>query len=76
MENIKTIAFFPNGNVLVLDDNGVQISELQGSWFRLWMEQTEKLGYNIYDIPEIRMPSGKICSLIKLEDGFNWEIKN
>jgi len=70
---IKSVVFFPNGNSIVFDKDGEQISELQKSWFRLFIKHLDKHKAD-YENAEILMPDGRKANIINFEGGWNWEI--
>lgn len=44
---MKSLTFFPNGNVMVFDEAGQQIGELQAKgWMELFFDHMDSKGYN------------------------------
>ena len=72
---IKSIIFFPNGNLMVFNDSGQQVPELQESWLLtmlIWLQQ--KGGEFEFDKVEIRLPDGSKAKPFRIESGWNWKI--
>lgn len=76
MKKIKHVAFFPNGNQMVFDENGEQIGELQESWLLLWAKHATELGYDVTNIDGLTLPNQQPAKILKTENGFNWQIGN
>lgn len=68
----QTAALFPNGSIMVFDQAGKQIAELQESPITLWAQRAESLGYDVAGLQiECR---GEIYRLFKCETGWNREM--
>ena len=70
---IKTILFFPNGNMAVFDYKG-QVPTMQQPWVTLAIESIVAKGAEIDDETVIIMPDTKKIRLFKTSEGnLNWE---
>lgn len=75
-KKIVNVLFLPNGSTGVYE-NREQVPELQKSWFLKFVEFLEKNNVDvinsIFELPD----SGRWrkAKLIKIEDGYNWNIE-
>jgi len=53
MNKIKKVFFFSNGNTGTFDEQGIQIPELQESWFRLYIKFLKETGYTDNELNKI-----------------------
>lgn len=68
------VMFFGNGNTMVFDEEGLQIPELQQSWFTLFVKFLEEKGINPSELSYV-LPTGQEAELFKTSEGnWNWKI--
>ena len=73
------VLFFPNGNTAVFE-NSEQVPELQTSWFLKFVEFLEENNVDVinsaFEFPDSENPGRwKKAKLIKIEDGYNWNME-
>lgn len=76
MSNLKSVAFFPNGNTMAFDSAGEQVPHAQNSWFRMYLKYLRSMGYSITELKRIQfmMPDGVTYRVIDVGDGeLNWQ---
>lgn len=72
MKRLKSIIFFPNGNVAVFDEEGEQVPELQGSYILKLISKAIALGYEVDEHTQINLPNGKEARY--LQEYHNYQI--
>ena len=71
MKKKAEVMFFSNGNTGVFV-KGKQFPKAQGSWFLEYIKKLEKVGIDVLN-STYKMPNGRMATLIKTENGYNWE---
>ena len=73
---IKSLTFFPNGAVLIFDETGEQVPELQQGWMELYFDYLEKEGIDPTTI-EIKavLNDGEWKKIILSKGKFGWSYK-
>ena len=56
-KTIKSIMFFPNGNVAVFNSEGEQLSKFQGSYVLELIKKIQKSGFEVDETTEILLPN-------------------
>ncbi len=70
-----TVYFFPNGNTVVFDEKGKQVTELQASWLLLFVRHLVDHGIDPVGVT-YHLPDGmKNATLFKIDDGYNWDVE-
>lgn len=67
------IKFYSNGNTMVLDAVGQQVTELQKSWFKFYLAYLEQCGYDPRECT-FEGPSGHRFEPFQNKHGWNWEV--
>ena len=74
MAEIQSVTIFSNGNLMVFDNTGQQVPELQFSFMELIWAEFEKRGVDPTKIPDIKTVvngRNKFCQPFKIEDQWN-----
>ena len=71
---VKSIIFFPNGNIAVFNKDGLQVGELQGSYVLGLISKAIALGYKVDKHTQINLPNGRRAKYLQEYD--NYEIIN
>jgi hypothetical protein len=75
MNKIKRIMLFPNGNMVVVGEDGKQITELQKGWIEMICEFFESKGVDPASIPPLEdMKDGLLYKPFRVESGWNWMV--
>ena len=75
-KKIEEVVFFPNGNTFVADKKDEQISELQKSWFLLYIGFLKAAGYTNDEIAQIRFTFPNTKTAKYMPEYNNWKFDN
>lgn len=73
LKKLESVILFSNGNIVVFDEQGKQVPELQVPPICLWADHVRKLGYDPKTPIEIQ--GGGKLTLFETEFGWNWHIE-
>lgn len=69
------ITFMDNGNTVAFSSGRDQMPDLQKSWLLMYVQFLESKGFDPTE-HEFVLPSGRHAKIIRIENGFTWQIND